>query len=170
MNYLQQIVAFGEYKSINQLSTGQIALWYALMDINNKCGWIEWFSAPNKVLEFRTGLSQTGVYNARKVLKENGLIDYKFNGEKATNYKMIPITLFNNSDRGATMGITMGATMDTNRDTTTLNKQNKTKQNKNYYNKNSIRKSPLNNYDDENADDYKELEDSIIEKMLSDEY
>jgi len=91
MNYLAEILAFYDLVQVKQLSTGQIALWHALMAINNRCTWIEWFTVPNLTLELNTGMSRSGVLKARNVLKQYGLIDFKVNGTKATNYKMITI-------------------------------------------------------------------------------
>lgn len=91
MNYLAEILAFYDLVQVKQLSTGQIALWHALMAINNRCTWIEWFTVPNLTLELNTGMSRSGVLKARNALKQYGLIDFKINGTKATNYKMITI-------------------------------------------------------------------------------
>lgn len=91
MNYLAEILAFYDLVQVKQLSTGQIALWHALMAINNRCTWIEWFTVPNLTLELNTGMSRSGVLKVRNALKQYGLIDFKVNGTKATNYKMITI-------------------------------------------------------------------------------
>lgn len=91
MNYLAEILAFYDLVQVKQLSTGQIALWHALMATNNRCTWIEWFTVPNLTLELNTGMSRSGVLKARNALKQYGLIDFKVNGTKATNYKMITI-------------------------------------------------------------------------------
>ena len=91
MNYLAEILAFYDLVQVKQLSTGQIALCHALMAINNRCTWIEWFTVPNLTLELNTGMSRSGVLKARNALKQYGLIDFKVNGTKATNYKMITI-------------------------------------------------------------------------------
>ena len=88
MNYLAEILAFYDLVQVKQLSTGQIALWHALMAINNRCTWIEWFTVPNLTLELNTGMSRSGVLKARNALKQYGLIDFKVNGTKATNYKI----------------------------------------------------------------------------------
>ncbi len=88
MNYMAEIKAFYDLVQVKQLSTGQIALWHALMHINNKCAWIEWFTVPNLTLELHTGLSRAGIYKARNVLKQYGVIDFKSNGTKATSYKL----------------------------------------------------------------------------------
>ena len=91
MNYIAEIKAFYDLVQVKQLSQGQIALWHALMYINNKCAWIEWFSVPNITLELNTGLSRSGIAKARNALKQYGLIDFKQNSTKATTYKMFTI-------------------------------------------------------------------------------
>lgn len=88
MEYLSQILKFNDSLPTNNLSPGQIALWYALMHINNKCSWTEWFKAANRTLELYTGLSKNGVIKARNVLKQKGLIDFKSNGTSAASFKL----------------------------------------------------------------------------------
>lgn len=140
MNYIREINAFYDLVQVKQLSTGQIALWHALMHINNKCSWAEWFTVPNLTLELISGLSRKGIYNARNTLKQHGLIDFKSNGTKATSYKIIPLT--NNTQastqnstqdkitiQNITQDTTQGTTQDTTQDSATLNKLNETKLN-----------------------------------------
>lgn len=91
MNYIAEIKAFYDFVQVKQLSTGQIALWNALMNINNKCAWTEWFTVANLTLELNTGMSRSGVLKARNSLKQYELIDFKTNGTKATSYKMFTI-------------------------------------------------------------------------------
>ena len=126
MNYIYQLNAFHELLGVRPLSTGQIALWFALMDVNNKCAWIEWFTVSNNVLEVKTGgLCRKGIYHARNALKQAGLIDFKSNGTKATSYKITKLY--------ETCTTTQATTQATTQGTATLNKQNKTKQNKDIY-------------------------------------
>ena len=95
LNYLREILAFNDLQEINRLSTGQIALWYALMYINNKCSWNEWFTVAVSTLKSRTGLSRDGVYKARNRLSQLGYIGFRENGKgKSGSYKML--TLSNN--------------------------------------------------------------------------
>lgn len=86
---MTEIKAFHDLVQSKQLSTGQIALWYALMYQNNKCAWTEWFTVPNITLELNCGLSKSGIHKARNVLKQYGVLDFKPNGTKATAYKII---------------------------------------------------------------------------------
>lgn len=91
MNYLKEILAFYNYVLYNPLPTGQIALWYALMAINNLSGWKERFTAPNNVLEQATSLSRSGLNDARNGLKQRGLIEYyPGRANKPGEYRMVP--------------------------------------------------------------------------------
>ena len=149
MNYITEILAFNDLLLSQPLSTGQIALWYALMYINNKCGWVEWFSAPNRTLEFSTGLSRQGINKARNSLRQLGLIDFKSNGTKSTMYKLLPMsnsvqdslqvednsepTMSNSLQAGLQRSLQnsiQSSVQDSVQNSSTLNKQNKTKQNK----------------------------------------
>ena len=132
MNYIAEIKAFYDLVQVKQLSTGQIALWNALMYINNKCAWIEWFTVPNILLELNTGMSRSGVLKARNSLKQLGLIDFKANGTKATSYKVHTIAKSTQeSNQISTQdGVQVGkqvSTQDSKQDSNTLNKLNETK-------------------------------------------
>ena len=76
MEYITEIKAFYNLTVDNPLSTGQIALWHALMYINNKCHWTKNFTVSNATLQLYTGLSVQGLIKARNVLKQRGLIDF----------------------------------------------------------------------------------------------
>ena len=91
MNYLREVLAFYDLVQVKPLSTGQVALWHALMYINNKCAWTAWFSVPNQTLELFTGLSRTGVAHARNKLKQEGIIDFTSNGTRAASYRLVSV-------------------------------------------------------------------------------
>lgn len=137
MNYIAEIKAFYDMVQVKQLSQGQIALWHALMYINNKCAWIEWFSVPNMTLELNTGLSRSGIAKARNALKQYGLIDFKQNSTKATTYKMFTMlkseqadsTMLKSNQVGNQVGVQVGnqvSKQDSNQIGGTLNKRNET--------------------------------------------
>ena len=94
MNYIKQILAFQDLVEIKGLSAGQIALWHALINVNNKCGWIEWFSVASSKLQIGTGLSESGIRKARDALKQLGIIDFQFQGTHATKYHLTDLTQF----------------------------------------------------------------------------
>lgn len=92
MNYIKELNAFYDWLEINLLSTSAIALWHALMHINNKAGWAEEFTVAASVLCIKTGLSDRTIRNARNELKQKGRIDWKTRkGNQAAIYKMISL-------------------------------------------------------------------------------
>lgn len=134
MNYLMESKAFYASIELNQLSTGQIALWHALLDINNQVQWQEWFSVPNIVLQLHTGLSVQGINKSRNVLKQLGYIDFKTSGNrKATKYHLLTLSSTNsssNSSNNSSNNSSSNGSNNSSSNSSTLNKQNKTKQNK----------------------------------------
>lgn len=130
MNYLMESKAFYESIELNQLSSGQIALWHALFNINNKVQWQEWFSVPNSVLSLHSGLTVRGINKARNQLKQLGYIDFKTQGTKATKYRIISLVSSKTSSTpssidGSNDG-SKGSSIPSSKVGTTLNKQNKT--------------------------------------------
>ncbi len=88
MKYIDLINTFWDSAMINPLSSGQIALYFALLNLCNKNYWSEWFPASSQLLCVLTGLSKSGVLKARKELQERGLLDWKQQGTRATSYKL----------------------------------------------------------------------------------
>ena len=114
------------------LSSGQIALWYALMYINNRSQWQEWFTVANKSLESNSGLSRQGILKARNALKQFGLLDFQTRGTKSTAYKLIAIS--NSSQSGCQNSSQSGCQdgcQDGCQNSSTLNRQDKNRQEKN---------------------------------------
>ena len=182
MNYLKEILEFNNFAILNELSAGQRAMWHALMSINNKCGWKEWFTAPTLVLLTESGLSESGVRKAREALVELHLIEYKSNGAKAPFYKINSLANYtekgelgdedsdevSNGSSNEVSNESSNASSNTvsNEGSSALNKQNKRKQNKTIYNNARTRKSKFNNYEDENKTDYAAWEEMILNDML----
>ena len=88
MDYLKEIKAFYNLAELNLLSTGQIALWHALIYINNTCFWQQWFTVPNSKLQLLTGLSRQAILKNRNKLKQIGVLDFRENGTRATRYML----------------------------------------------------------------------------------
>lgn len=92
MNYLQELNAFRDWTLLNHPSTGQIALWYSLMSIDNMTGWQEWFTVANQTLQLMTGMSKAGLDKARGELINKGLVQYKSGSTKqAGKYRLVSI-------------------------------------------------------------------------------
>lgn len=88
MNYLKQMLALNQLQLRDPLSKGQYMLFHALLNVNNDCGWIEWFEVASIRLELFTQMSREGVQKARRELIERGLIEFKSNGTRAGSYRL----------------------------------------------------------------------------------
>lgn len=96
MNYLSEINAFENWCECNYLPSTVKLLWYELMWLNNRTGWVEWFSAINPYVMCRIGVSsEPNFIKLRNHLKQMGRIEFK-SGKKGqpTQYRMI---FFNNT-------------------------------------------------------------------------
>lgn len=124
MNYIALINSFWDSAILSPLSTGQVSLYMALLHINNRSNWIEWFTAPNQVLSVLTGLSRSGILKARNELKQRGLIDFRERGTKTTVYK---ITTMSNSTQDSAQNSNQNGEQNSNQNgeqnSSTLNKQ-----------------------------------------------
>lgn len=146
MNYIAELNAFYDWLLYNPLPTGAIALWYALMSVNNKANWADEFTVANLVLQGMTGLSRQGLDKARNLLIQKGLIQYKKGtSNQAGKYKMISFdrkkvgTVVDTAEKNKTAECKkVGTVVDTagaqqlsqeGHSSSTLFKQNKTKQN-----------------------------------------
>lgn len=121
-NYILEIRGFYNQLEIKPVSTGQIALWYALMYMNNLNGWSEWFNVANSKLEFYSGLSRSGIQKARNSLKQYGFIDFKPNGKRATSYKLISLNTLN-SNQDSAQNSNQDSAQNSNQNSGTYNKQ-----------------------------------------------
>ena len=89
-SYIDELNAFDSWSQYNQISATTAALWYTLMQINNKCGWKEWFNCPNVLIESRIGMNKMAIKRARDQLISMGLIEYKAGSNQwgASVYKL----------------------------------------------------------------------------------
>lgn len=127
MNYIALINSFWDSAILSPLSTGQVSLYMALLHINNRSNWIEWFTAPNQVLSVLTGLSRSGILKARNELKQRGLIDFRERGTKATVYK---ITTMSNSAQDSTQNSNQNSEQDSTQNSNQNGEQNSSTLNK----------------------------------------
>lgn len=166
VNYLQEIVAFNEWKEVNQLPATAIALWHELMAINNKCGWQQEFTVPNGLLQIKAGLSRKQFDAARLLLIQKGRITYKKsnNVNQAGKYSMIPFVQKGqqNGQREGQQRVQPEGQQEEHREGNergTLFKQNKTKQNK------EKKDNRQQKYDDDSP--YMKMAVYLKEKILS---
>ena len=108
MNYLKQVLALNQLQLRDPLSKGQYMLFHALLNVNNDCGWIEWFEVASIRLELFSQMSREGVQKARKELIEIGLIEFKSNGTRAGSYRLKK--LYEDSTQSSTQVSTQDST------------------------------------------------------------
>jgi len=77
LNIYHELKAFRDWTILNRPTTGEIALWYSLLSINNMAGWSEWFTAANQTLQLLTGLSKSTLDRSRNKLCQRGLLEYQ---------------------------------------------------------------------------------------------
>jgi len=91
MDYISEIKAFYSFLETHQLSASAIALWHALIHIAVNAGRNK-FAVKVSLLEVKAGLKRQAIYDARKCLKENGLIDFEVRkGNQAAIYTVYGI-------------------------------------------------------------------------------
>ncbi|MFS0655678.1 DnaD domain protein [Bacillus sp. 179-C3.3 HS] len=91
MNYLKEINGFMRWLETSPLKPATQAMWFHLMDLNNGCGWKDWFTVPNSRLYSRLGVSEKTMIEHRKTLIEHGRIEYKPRGTAAGSYRIISL-------------------------------------------------------------------------------
>lgn len=126
MNYIKELNAFYDRLETNSLSSSAIALWHALMHINNKAGWIAEFAVAASVLCAKSGLKDSMFKKARNELAQKGYIEFKSrSGNQSAQYKLI--SLWSQCDRnGVHTGVYNGVHSSDHNGALLLNK---TKQN-----------------------------------------
>lgn len=132
MNYIQEINAFYDWLETNSLPKSAIALWHALMHINNKAKWANSFEVAISTIEFKTGFKRSELFDARNLLSQKGRITWRTRGGNlAATYTIVPFCVHNTDttmDASAdTKGYASGYANPTQMGT--INKLNNTKQN-----------------------------------------
>ncbi|MEC1661008.1 DnaD domain-containing protein [Bacillus mojavensis] len=89
MNYLKEMNGFMNWLETNPLSATTQALWFHLLNINNKAGWREWFTTSNTTLQAKIEISENTLIKHRKMLIDLKRIEYKPQGRKAGQYRLI---------------------------------------------------------------------------------
>jgi len=93
INFIQQICNFDKLSAEN-LNANAIAIYYHLFNVNNRCGWKEWFTEPDLWIERAVGISRREtVLKALNLLKQKGFIDFKRGERKGqpSKYKILPL-------------------------------------------------------------------------------
>lgn len=80
INYITEINKFYDWLETNQVPKAAIALWNALMHINNKTGWDKAFTVAISTIESKTGFKRSELFEARNVLTQKGRIVWRQRG------------------------------------------------------------------------------------------
>lgn len=92
-SYIDMINAFWNWRTFNPISSKAADLYFALLNVANRCGWKEDLSVPNTVLMSLTGMEKWDLYRSRDTLVEYGLIEYVPGGtRRAGVYRLTDIT------------------------------------------------------------------------------
>ena len=92
MNYLQEINRFYDWLETNDVPKSAVALWHALMHINNKAEWKQTFEVAISTLEFKTKFRKSELCDARNILTQKGRINWKpRGGNLSATYEINPL-------------------------------------------------------------------------------
>ncbi len=141
MNYIQEINSFYNWLESNPLPKNAIALWHALMAVNNKTGWISDFTVSLSALELKTGMNKTEICKARARLESEHRIKWAKRG--GTSCAVYTLLAFEKQVNCKTIGESNG----------NINKLNKTKhkQNKTINSNDNKLSFVINKIDDANS-------------------
>lgn len=128
MNYIKQLNEFYSTLDYKPLSANSIAIYFVLLQVANKTGWIDKFKVANTVLMSKCDLNMQKLIRARNSLINQGYIKYLKgkNQNDAPTYSII--RLYDDTAKNRTNNIANDIADNITNDT--INKQNKTKQNK----------------------------------------
>ncbi|WP_445454080.1 hypothetical protein [Flavobacterium sp. 25HG05S-40] len=89
MNYIEQIKGFWRSHDVEVFPTTTIAVYFYLLEVNNKVNWMPSFKRNNSKITADLGISYPTLNNSRNRLKQAGLIDFKSqNGSANVTYTL----------------------------------------------------------------------------------
>lgn len=112
MNYIEQIKGFWIAQEVNQLGSSEIAMYFYLLEIWNKTGWVGTFHRNNyKVMGDLSIKSYKTLQSIRDRLQASGIIVYKGKiGDANVEYTMTDLGKFyRGSGRGSGVGCGRGS-------------------------------------------------------------
>ena len=91
MTYIDMLNKFYDFCEQNTVSPNAQLLFHRLLQINNKCSWIEWFGRSNLSICDMMGVTEKTLIRCRKELKDLGLIDFLQSEKRGsvTKYRII---------------------------------------------------------------------------------
>ena len=125
MTYIEILNAFWNWRRFNVIPHSAADLYFCLLDFANAAKWEDKITIPNSRITGKIDISEKSLFNARNILIQNELIDYK-NGKKgqAGTYKINLTTLHffinagsnKGSNKGSNSGVIQGAIRGTYKD------------------------------------------------------
>lgn len=91
MTYIDALNSFYDLIQCNQVSANAQLLYYTLLQINNKCSWMDWFQRTNVSLCGIMNMGEKAMMNARNELKQLGLIAFETSKKRGecTKYSIL---------------------------------------------------------------------------------
>ena len=91
MNYIELLNKFYDLLQETRVSGYAQLLYYTLLQVNNRCGWTDWFARTNVNLSGLMCVSEKTLINARNELKQLGLIDFSASKKRGecTKYRIL---------------------------------------------------------------------------------
>ena len=111
MNYLFQVKGFWVKYEVNQLGTSEIAMYFYMLEVWNKTGWIDTFKRNNYKVMVDLGIrSYKTLHAVRSKLQSSGILKFiQRNGDANAEYKMDDLSIFyKGSGKGSGEGIDKG--------------------------------------------------------------
>ncbi len=110
MTYIEILNAFWNWRRFNVIPHSAADLFFCLLDFANAAKWEDKVTIPNSRITGKIDISEKSLFNARNVLIQNELIDYK-NGKKgqAGTYKINLTTLYFYINKGSNQGSNKGS-------------------------------------------------------------
>lgn len=130
MNYIKQLNELYTTLDYKPLTAEAIAVYFVLLQIANKTGWIAEFKVANTVLMSKCNISIDILKTARNKLKTQGYIDYTKgkNQNDAPKYKIVKLYTTQAEPQAETQPQPQAQTLAPTQPPPHINKQNKTKQ------------------------------------------
>lgn len=110
MTYIEILNAFWNWRRFNVIPHSAADLFFCLLDFANATKWEDKITIPNSRITGKIDISEKSLFNARNILIQCELIDYK-NGKKgqAGTYQINLTTLHNFINRGSNVGSNQGS-------------------------------------------------------------
>ncbi len=110
MTYIEILNAFWNWRRFNVIPHSAADLYFCLLDFANAAKWEDKITIPNSRISGKIDISEKSLFNARNILIQNELIDYK-NGKKgqAGTYKINLTTLHFFINAGSNKGSNTGS-------------------------------------------------------------